>query len=107
MNSNKQNLINKIKYRSQYRGTKEMDIYVSSFVEHVINDLNINELEQLNNLVNLNDEDFIDISKGNLNKDIDIPVFMVLANADETIDPATANTYFCNNIKNSKNNSRN
>ena len=44
MNSNKQNLINKIKYRSQYRGSKEMDIYVSSFVEHVIYDLNINEL---------------------------------------------------------------
>ena len=44
MNSNKQNLINKIKYRSQYRGSKEMDIYVSSFVEYVIYDLNINEL---------------------------------------------------------------
>ncbi len=78
MNSNKQNLINKIKYRSQYRGTKEMDIYVSSFVEHVINDLNINELEQLNNLVNLNDEDFIDISKGNLNKDIDDKIINLL-----------------------------
>ena len=78
MNSNKQNLINKIKYRSQYRGTKEMDIYVSSFVEHVINDLNINELEQLNNLVNLNDEDFIDISKGNLKKDIDDKIINLL-----------------------------
>ena len=40
MNSNKQNLVNKIKYRSQYRGTKEMDIYVSSFVESIINNLN-------------------------------------------------------------------
>ena len=78
MNSNKQNLINKIKYRSQYRGTKEMDIYVSSFVEHVINDLNINELEQLNNLVNLNDEDFIDISKGNSNKNIDDKIINLL-----------------------------
>ena len=29
MNSNKQNLINKILYRSQYRGTKEMDIFVN------------------------------------------------------------------------------
>ena len=39
MNLNKQNLINKIKYRSQYRGTKEMDIYVSDFVDNIINDL--------------------------------------------------------------------
>ena len=70
MNSNKQNLINKIKYRSQYRGSKEMDIYVSSFVEYVINDLNINELEQLNNLVNLNDEEFINISRGSVKKGI-------------------------------------
>ena len=71
MNSNKQNLINKIKYRSQYRGTKEMDIYVSSFVNNIIKDLNFNELEHLNNLVNLNDEELIEISKGHLNKNID------------------------------------
>ena len=31
MDSNKQNLINKILYRAQYRGTKEMDIFVSKF----------------------------------------------------------------------------
>ena len=36
MNSNKQNLINKIIYRSQYRGTKEMDIFVSGFVKSII-----------------------------------------------------------------------
>ena len=29
MNLNKQNLINKIRYRSQYRGTKEMDIFTT------------------------------------------------------------------------------
>ena len=74
MNSNKQNLVNKIKYRSQYRGTKEMDIYVSSFVESIINNLNYNELEHLNRLVNLNDEQINEISKGflkfNINKKI-------------------------------------
>ena len=37
-----------------------------------------------------------------LNKNIETPVFMALAADDETIDTATANTYFCNNIKNSK-----
>ena len=55
MNSNKQNLINKIKYRSQYRGTKEMDIFVNSFVNKIINDLDFDELEHLSNLINLND----------------------------------------------------
>ena len=78
MNSNKQNLINKIKYRSHYRGTKEMDIYVSSFVEYVINDLNINELEQLNNLVNLNDEEFINISNGHFKHGIDKKIINLL-----------------------------
>ena len=66
MNSNKQNLINKIIYRSQYRGTKEMDIFVSSFVKSIINSLSINDLEDLDILVNMNDEDIIKLSK---NKD--------------------------------------
>ena len=39
MDSNKQNLINKIIYRAQYRGTKEMDIFVSKFVNSIINNL--------------------------------------------------------------------
>ena len=80
MNSNKQNLINKIKYRSHYRGTKEMDIFLSSFVEGIINDLNLNELEQLNNLVNLNDEEIISISKGSLKIDIDEKILNLLIN---------------------------
>ena len=44
MNSNKQNLINKIKYRSQYRGTKEMDILLKGFVDNVIDTLNKEDL---------------------------------------------------------------
>ena len=80
MISNKQNLINKIKYRSRYRGTKEMDIYVSSFVDKVVNDLNYNELKQLNNLINLNDEEIISISKGLLKFDIDKKIINLLIN---------------------------
>ena len=80
MNSNKQNLINKIKYRSHYRGTKEMDIFLSTFVDGIINDLNLNELEQLNNLVNLNDEEIINISKGSLKIDIDEKILNLLIN---------------------------
>ena len=80
MNSNKQNLIYKIKYRSHYRGTKEMDIFLSTFVDGIINDLNLNELEQLNNLVNLNDEEIISISKGSLKIDIDEKILNLLIN---------------------------
>ena len=80
MNSNKQNLVNKIKYRSQYRGTKEMDIYVSDFVDNIINDLDYSELEHLNKLINLNDEQIIEISKGNFNLDINEKIINLLIN---------------------------
>ena len=63
MNPNKQNLINKIIYRSQYRGTKEMDIFVSSFVKSIIDSLSFDDLVDLDKLVNMSDEDIIKISK--------------------------------------------
>ena len=63
MNSNKQNLINKIIYRSQYRGTKEMDIFVNSFVKSIIDSLSSDDLVDLDKLVNMNDEDIIKISR--------------------------------------------
>ena len=63
MNSNKQNLINKIIYRSQYRGTKEMDIFVSGFVKSIIDSLSFDDLVDLDKLINMNDEDIIKISK--------------------------------------------
>ena len=66
MNSNKQNLINKIIYRSQYRGTKEMDIFVSGFVKSIIHSLSIDDLADLDKLVNMNDEDIIKISKNEM-----------------------------------------
>ena len=66
MNSNKQNLINKIIYRSQYRGTKEMDIFVSSFVKSIIDSLSFDDLVDLDILVNMNDEDIIKISRKEL-----------------------------------------
>ena len=66
MNSNKQNLINKIIYRSQYRGTKEMDIFVSSFVKSIIDSLSIDDLKDLDLLVNMSDEDISKISKNEM-----------------------------------------
>ena len=68
MNSNKQNLINKIKYRSQYRGTKEMDLFINKFVNSIIKDLDLKQLEELNNLVNLDDEELIKISDEKIKK---------------------------------------
>ena len=66
MNSNKQNLISKILYRSQYRGTKEMDIFVSRFVKSTIDSLSFDDLKDLDLLINMNDEDIIKISKNKL-----------------------------------------
>ena len=62
MNSNKQNLINKIIYRSQYRGTKEMDLFINKFVKSIIQNLDLNLLEELNRLVNLDDDELMKIS---------------------------------------------
>ena len=66
MNSNKQNLINKIIYRSQYRGTKEMDIFMGKFVKSIVGKLFIDDLNDLDILVNMNDEDISKISKNEM-----------------------------------------
>ena len=71
MKLNKQNLINKIKFRSQYRGTKEMDIFVNSFVNKIISDLYFDELVHLCKLINLSDEEIVEISNGKKNTEID------------------------------------
>ena len=47
----------KIKYRSSYRGTKEMDILLTSFINSIMNDLEYSELLNLDNFLNCNDED--------------------------------------------------
>ena len=77
MNSNKQNLISKIKYRSQYRGTKEMDLFINNFVNSIIEDLNLNQLVELNNLVNLGDEELIKISNKKININENKIVFLL------------------------------
>ena len=54
----------KIIYRSSYRGTKEMDILLSSFVKDVINHLDNDELENLFNLLNIDDENLYKFKQG-------------------------------------------
>ncbi len=77
MNSNKQNLINKIIYRSQYRGTKEMDLFVNKFVNSIIQELDLNQLEELNSLINLGDEELLKISNEVIKKNDNKVVFLL------------------------------
>ena len=49
-------LIKKILYRSEYRGIKEMELLLNSFVKKHINDFNIVELKQLDDLLNFDDD---------------------------------------------------
>ena len=57
-------LKNKIIYRSTYRGTKEMDILLKSFVKDIINQLNNKELENLLNLLNIDDDSLYKYKQG-------------------------------------------
>ncbi len=70
MSDNKEELKNKIIYRASYRGTKEMDILMSNFVNSLIEDLNMSELKELDFLVNLDDESLIDVKNNILNEKI-------------------------------------
>ncbi len=46
----------KIIYRANYRGTKEMDILLSKFVDKYINTFSKDELEHLFDFLNMEDE---------------------------------------------------
>jgi antitoxin CptB len=55
MNNDIENLKKRLIYRSQYRGTKEMDKLIGSFVQIYINRLDANELKELENFLNIDD----------------------------------------------------
>ncbi len=76
MVSNKQNLINKILYRAQYRGTKEMDIFVSKFVNSIIDNLDNKELVSLDKLINFDDETIVNLSLGKNSKDFEDKIIL-------------------------------
>ena len=46
----------KLVYRAAYRGTKEMDILLSSFVNKYIDSFNENQLLELDKFLNFEDE---------------------------------------------------
>ena len=66
MLENKEELKNKIIYRASYRGSKEMDILMISFVNSIIHKLNLKQLNQLDNFVNMDDETLMSIKNEEL-----------------------------------------
>jgi len=61
----------KILYRSEYRGIKEMELLLNSFVKKHINDFSIAELKQLDDLLNFDDDSLF---KWYLNKKVEIKI---------------------------------
>ena len=64
MNINIENLKKKIIYRSQYRGTKEMDKLLGAFVAKYIKLFNEPQLLKLENFLNLDDENLYNFYNG-------------------------------------------
>ena len=56
----------KILYRSNYRGTKELDILLSSFVKKYIDDFSYEELIDLNNFLSIEDEKIYNFYQNNI-----------------------------------------
>ena len=56
MNNDIENLKKRLIYRSQYRGTKEMDKLIGSFVKTNINNFNFNQLEELERFLSIDDD---------------------------------------------------
>jgi len=72
MLENKEELKSKIIYRASYRGSKEMDMLMTSFVKSLIDNLGLNELRELDYLVNLDDEILKNIKNNKLNDSIQL-----------------------------------
>ena len=64
MDTDIEQLKKKIIYRSNYRGTKEMDKLLGSFSNKYINQLNVKDLVDLEKLLNHEDEDLYNFFKG-------------------------------------------
>jgi antitoxin CptB len=64
MNFNIDQLKKKIIYRSNYRGTKEMDKLLGAFTKKYINQLNQEELIDLEKLLNIDDSSLYNFFNG-------------------------------------------
>ena len=70
MDINIDELKKKIIYRSNYRGTKEMDKLLGAFTEKYINDFNIDELKDLEKLLDIDDNNLYNFYNG-LNTEVE------------------------------------
>ena len=59
----------KLLYRASYRGTKEMDILLSSFVKKNINNFSEADLKELENFLKFDDETIINFYNHNIKVD--------------------------------------
>ena len=59
----------KLIYRASYRGTKEMDILLSNFVNKYINEFNDSQLNELEKFLNFEDEIILNYYQHNIVKD--------------------------------------
>ena len=64
MNSNIEQLKKKIIYRSNYRGTKEMDKLLGAFTKKYVNKLNDQDLFDLEKLLDIDDDNLYNFYKG-------------------------------------------
>ena len=64
MNIDTDQLKKKIIYRSNYRGTKEMDKLLGTFIKKYINSLNYNDLIDLEKLLDFDDDSIYNFYKG-------------------------------------------
>ncbi len=64
MSSNTDELKKKIIYRSNYRGTKEMDKLLGKFVKKYINDLQEKDLLDLDKFLNIDDTNLYNFYNG-------------------------------------------
>ena len=56
MNNDIENLKKRLIYRSQYRGTKEMDKLLGSFVKSNINNFDLIQLQELERFLSIDDD---------------------------------------------------
>jgi len=69
MNNDITNFKKKLIYRSQYRGTKEMDKLIGSFVETNINRLDNNDLMDLEKFLDIDDDTLYKFYNGLISED--------------------------------------
>ena len=64
MSANIEELKKKIVYRSNYRGTKEMDKLLGAFTKKYINELSDDDLFKLERLLNIDDSNLYNLLNG-------------------------------------------